>query len=158
MKGIVILAVVLGLIGAGIWMAVVKTSMSDQGQIFLVVIGNSSDKGIEFDVSVELGMAHMANPPLDERGEPDWDKWINSRFEMKDAAGNRAPHARVAHTMLIDENKVKHIPEFYVQYQLQQGKDYMLDYIPASSDVRYRYKFNAETLAPTRETFVPVKE
>ena len=158
MKGIVILGIILALVGAGLWLGVLRTSLSDQGQIFLVVIGTPTDKGIEFDVSVELGLAHMANPPLDERNEPKWDEWIDKHFEMKDTAGNKSPHVRVAHTMLIDENKVKHIPEFYVQYQLQEGKDYTLDFIPEGGNVRYRYKFNAVTIPPTRETFEPVKE
>jgi hypothetical protein len=159
MKGLIILTLVVILVGAGIWVGVIRSTMSDQGTIFLVVMGNPNEKTVEFDVCVELGMAHMANPRLDERNEPKWDEWIDEHFEMKDPAGNKAPHIRVAHTMLVDENKVKHLPEFYVQYQIENGKDYTLDFIGGrEGNVHYRYKFTAsDKYGPTRETSVPVE-
>lgn len=159
MKGVVILALVLGALGAGVWFTVLKSSMSDQGELFVVVLGPPDENNLmEFDVCVELGTATRAKPPVNERFEPQWDEWIDQRFAMRDSAGKKLPFTRIAHTMLIDERKFKHLPEFYVQYRLEPGKEYTLDFIPKNNPVRYRYKFTTSSaFGPARENFVPVE-
>jgi len=44
------------------------------------------------------------------------------------ADGKTIPGTRVAHTMLVNEEKTINLPEFYIKYVLELGRNYTLDY------------------------------
>jgi hypothetical protein len=126
-----------------------------------MAMGNPQDKTIDVVMSVELGMTVREPPKLDDRNEPKWDEWVGDHFNLRGPDGKVQPFTREAHTMLVDERKAKHLPEFYIQYVLQKGEGYTLDYVPSPGKKgRYRHTFTApgEAQEPQRVLFTAVTE
>ena len=159
MKGVIILAVLLAMVGAGLYCGVMKEAMSDQGIWLLTAIGNLNEKNVEMVVSVELGATVRARPKVDSQMNPLWDEWIAEHYELTDDAGKVQPFTRIAHSLLVDERKVKTLSEFYVRYVLEKGRGYSLEYKPKRDKKgHYRHTFTApsDTTPPERVHFLPV--
>lgn len=161
MKGVIFLAILLALVGAGIWCGVMKQAMSDEGIWILTAIGNPDGKKIEMVIAVEIGVTFRIPPRCDKDGNPLWDEWVSAHYEMRDETGKVTPGTRIAHTMLVDERLVKSVPDFFLQFFLEPGRNYALDYIPkAGGKMRYRHSFTAppDTTPPERVVFNPIKK
>jgi hypothetical protein len=95
MKAVVVLGVILVVLGAGIWWFVMHESMKDMGYWIAAAYGNEDDPNIEMHVLVDLPMVTKDRPDLDARGEPLWNEWVQSHFELRDAAGAVVPGERI---------------------------------------------------------------
>ncbi len=161
MKSAVILAILIALVGSGVWCGVMKKSMADEGIWLLTAMGNAHEKKVQVVVAAETG-AVFRNPPREDKdGNTLWEEWLTEHYEMRDDSGNLIPGSRIAHTSLVDEQKVKGLPEFFVLFTVEQGKAHTLDYLLTSkkgNKIRYRHSFIApdSTLPPERVTFKPV--
>src|ERR1043166_6008086 len=152
MKGVVILAVVIALVGASFWGVVMHESMKDSGVWILVATGKQKGMPAAMDVSVELQMAMRTKVNSDKNGNPLWEDWVAQHFELRDAEGKVLPGTRIAHSQLVNEEKTINLPEFYVHYTVEGGKDYTLDYKPRlDKPVHYRHEFRALSDNPTVE-------
>ncbi len=163
MKAIVILAVILVILGAGIWGYIMRESMRDQGCWVACAYGNDEDSNIEMHVMIEMGMVVRDRPRLDDKGEPLWNEWISDHFDLRDASDEAVPFTRIGWSSLIDDEKSFAVPEFYAKYTLQKGSKYTFDFVPSvrvEKQRHYRYCFTApgEPKKMHREVFEFVRK
>jgi|CXWL01.1.fsa_nt_gi hypothetical protein len=158
MKGLIIFAIILVLVGGGIWVGLTKTLMSDTGLYILVASGDAGEGKVELNISVDLPFVFKESPRYDERGNALWDEWIEQHYDMRDEAGKAVPGFRIAHSRFVDERKIKNLPEFYLKYVLDKGRKYTLVNHPfLAKKSKYTYTFTAEPKPAERIQFPPVK-
>jgi hypothetical protein len=158
MKGLIILAIIIVLVGGGIWVGLTKTLMSDTGLYVLVASGDAPDDKIELNISVDLPFVFKEPPKLDTQGNQLWDEWIAQHYDMRDEAGKIIPGFRIAHSQYVDERKIKNLPEFYLKYVLEKDRKYTLTNHPfLAKKTKYAYTFTAVAKPAERIQFPPVK-
>jgi len=163
MKSVVILAVILVVLGAGVWWFVMRETMKDQGCWIPAACGNDAESTIEMHVLVDITMVTKDGPDLDPNAQPLWDKWVAEHFDLCDSSGANVPGTRIGWSPLVNDDKTLAVPEFYIKYTLEKGGQYTLDYIPfvkVEKPNRYRRSFAApnEPHKMQRDVFSIVKE
>jgi len=160
MRGIIILAVLLGVLVTGGYTFLQHQMMRDQGRLIPVAFGVVGNGTIEMHVAISDTMTLRDPPQVASRGRILWKEWVEGHFVLRDDSDNRVAMRRLGTSALMMNSNAAGSPKFCLAATLKQGADYTLDYIPKSgASKRYRYAFTApsEPQDVWRLNFEPVE-
>lgn len=144
MKGVVVLAVCLGLAFFCWSMWFSGELVRDQGQWIPVAFGAPSPKTIQMHVAVAPGLPLADPPETDERLRPKWDEWIDKHFQLFAADGQRLALQKIGTSGMFTGEVAAGAPEFALWAALNKGESYRCEYIPNTrKGTRYVYLFVA---------------
>ena len=144
MRGIVILAVLLGVLVTGGYTFLHYQMMRDQGRLIPVGFGTAGEDTIEMHLAISDMMTVRDPPQAASRGRVLWKEWVEGHFVLRDDSGNRVAMRRLGTSALMMDSNAAGAPKFCLAATLKQGANYTLDYIPKSvGSNRYRYAFTA---------------
>ena len=133
----------------------------DLGRNVLVAFGIPEEGEIQMHLSVTTG-TYMRDPPrLGPHDRPLVLEWIDEHFSLHDDSGTRLRLKRHGSSGLLAKSKATISSEFYLIANLQQGKEYTLDFVPeVRRGDKYRHVFTApsEGTDPWHLHFEPFEE
>ncbi len=163
MRGVIILAAVIVVVGAVLHTVYLDVLYRDEGPDVLVAFGVPAKETIQMHVGIRSGMLRQDPPRMARKGKKLLREWIGEHFVLRDKSGERVQMGRLGTSAMINESRASSAVEFSLTADLKKGEEYTLDYIRVLSTVkpkRYRYAFTApsEAEAVWHKRFPPVEE
>lgn len=161
MKGIIWLAVILGLVAAAWSYFMTGQIIDDRGFSFPVGWADDKPETLQFQLAVPP-LVPMRDPPsrFPEK-RMTWAEWVQMHFPMKDETGNSVYLGKMGTSAVMSGEKAGGDPEFVIFAELKKGAKYTIDHVPDHMEnVRYRCTFVVPNAPQKIERFQfdPVKE
>jgi hypothetical protein len=144
-KRIVILGIIILVVAGTTQWFIMRASMGDQGVWVPYAFGNAEESIIEMHVLVDIGMMRREEA-ADKSAKKYEDGWTMLHWDLQNASGEAVPFSVLAWSPLIDNDKCKAVPEFFIKYTLKKGEKYTLTYTPRvkkQPKVKYRFALTA---------------
>lgn len=153
-KGLVWVAI-LGSMAVAILMGV-KMMNADSGELVGIAIAPPSNGTVQLQVLTPMLMTKLDGPRLTGSGEVDWDGWIASHYDLRDAQNNKLTLTRLGFTTPQIREAQAGTAEFILGATLTQGQPYTLEVTPIVGEPKkYIHRFTAEPQDFKRLNFLP---
>jgi hypothetical protein len=157
MKGVIVLAVVIGGIGLVVNLFFSREMTRDRGVDLAIAWVSLGPDNVEMQIGVGP-MVPLRDPPEinPNTGAALWDAWEKAHYQVRDENGTEVRLRRVGTSAMFLDSKAAGNPEFILTASLRKGGKYTCDHVPVLAEQkRYRYSFTVppETQKVGRELF-----